>query len=212
MSTTYSKLALILVKDPITSSFIQQMAHEMGLLVRGVTTPEDAKIDGLRFRPDIVIIDLQPEPGPTGLDVVADLRMTQNRRIPAVIMTNHRSPYLVQDDPPSLRDCSYIIKTDVESPVALRAAIDRAIRGATTINHNNVMGLPVLTRNQAATLRLVANGLSNEQIAKIRNRSSRAIELTIARLYVALGVDRRSTVNSRVMAALMYHQSKVTVR
>ncbi len=43
MSTTYSKLALILVKDPITSSFIQQMAHEMGLLVRGVTTPEDAK-------------------------------------------------------------------------------------------------------------------------------------------------------------------------
>jgi len=96
--------------------------------------------------------------------------------------------------------------------MVIRAAIERAARGDAGIHYNNVAGLPALTRNQAAVLRLVANGLSNEQIAKSRNKSNRAVELTITRLYAALGVDRRSALNSRVAASLMYHQSKVTVR
>lgn len=207
-----ARQALILVKDPLLRSVVARMSYDVGLSVREARTIEEADLMGTRHSPDLIIAELVPEPGKTALDVVAELRKLHNRRIPAVILTSHRSPYLVQDDPPSLRDCSYIVRSDMDSAVIIRAAIERAIRGDTGIHHNNVMGLPKITRNQAAVLRLVASGLSNEQIAKSRNKSGRAVELTITRLYSALGVDRRAAVNSRVAASLLYHQSKVTVR
>jgi|GEM_PF-5441000 len=207
-----SQRALVSVKNVIVSSYVTEISTQLGLSVAHVEGNTTADLNDEQFHADLAVIELVPTFGPSALDFLTQIRAAQARRIPAVLISDHRSPYLVQDDPPSLRDCSYLVKADITSLEVVRNAIDRAARGLPGIHHNNEQGIPALTRNQAATLRLVASGLSNAQIAIARGRSVRAVELTIARLYTVLGVDRDRAINSRVAATLMYHQSGVTVR
>lgn len=204
--------ALIITRDALLGALIRQLLLEMGLASRTAGTTTEAISEGIKQIPNLIVVDLYPESGRTNLDAIAELRLTLGRRIPAVVITNHRSPYLVQNDPPSLRDCSYIVRSDVKSASVIRRAIERAQRGSTPLTHNDAADVPILTRNQAATLRLMASGLSNARIAQAQGKSNRAVELTIARVYAALGLENNSDFNPRVAAALLYHQSKVTVR
>ena len=212
VNRTLAKRTLIFIHDPMIRALVLMIARDAGLLVWAATSEATAQTEAMAFKPELIVTDLLPGPGMTGLDLLAKLRQEEDRRIPAVILTNHRSPYLVQDDPPSLRDCSYIVLADLASPEAIKAAMFTAATGGRTVHVNRDDTVPAVTRNQAATLRLVASGLNNEQIAIARNRSCRAVELTVARLYRSLGVDRHSTVNPRVAVTVMYHKSGVTVR
>lgn len=203
---------LVFIQDPLIRSLVLLICHEPNLAVRSVNSEGKAYEAADAFKPELVITDLTPSPGNTGLDFLAKVRSLQARRVPAVMLTNHRSPYLVQENPPPLQDCSYIVMADVDSPETVKLAIQRAASGKPAVRINRDEGIPSVTRNQAVTLRLLASGLNNEQIAIARNRSCRAVELTLTRLYRSLGVERHSTVNPRVAVTVMYHQSGVTVR
>jgi len=54
------------------------------------------------------------------------------------------------------------------------------------------------------TLRLIAEGWSNAEIAKQRGSSMRAVEKAVARTFDALGLNRTPNVNPRVAAATLY--------
>lgn len=203
---------LVFIQDPMIRALVLMICNEPNLAVRSVSNEAQAYEAASSFVPELVVTDLMPSPGNTGLDFLVRVRSQQSRRVPAVMLTNHRSPYLVQENPPPLQDCSYIVMADVDSPETIKLAIQRAASGKPAVRINRDESVPSVTRNQAVTLRLLASGLNNEQIAIARNRSCRAVELTLTRLYRSLGVERHSTVNPRVAVTVMYHQSGVTVR
>jgi deoxyribodipyrimidine photo-lyase len=69
-------------------------------------------------------------------------------------------------------------------------------------------GLPA----QADLLRLIASGLSNEEIAEREGVGVKAVERRIARLYQTLHVPTSVGTNPRVEATLMYNKAQVVVR
>jgi DNA-binding NarL/FixJ family response regulator len=64
-----------------------------------------------------------------------------------------------------------------------------------------------LTDVQIETLKLVAEGLSNSEIAIQRSVSQKSIEQTIARVAKALGITPDSKSNQRVHIARVYFRS-----
>ena len=66
--------------------------------------------------------------------------------------------------------------------------------------------LSALTQVQIETLRLVAQGRSNAEIAQIRFVTEKAVEHTITRLLSALNITSNPRNNSRVMLAREYYR------
>jgi DNA-binding CsgD family transcriptional regulator len=62
----------------------------------------------------------------------------------------------------------------------------------------------ILTITQLEVLKLVAQGLSTDEIAKIREVSPKAIESTIAKIHKAAGLKKSKSMNQRVQLARFY--------
>lgn len=161
--------------------------------------------------PDLIVIDLDLGPGPTGIDVLLHIR-AQTPWVAGVILTGHRSAKLVRRDlPTSVEGVAYVVKSDLQSTKDLRTAVESAIDGtpATLTGPDDV---PRLTAMQADLLRMINEGLSNEEIAKQRSRTLRSVQRMVARLYLTMGIEDVSSVNARVIAARMYRDGQVTTR
>ena len=84
--------------------------------------------------------------------------------------------------------------------------LSEAIRGTAdggTASSGTYTGVP-LSDAQVETLRLLAYGLSNEEIARARFVTLKGVEQSVRRIAEALGVDRKSGSNLRVALAREY--------
>jgi DNA-binding NarL/FixJ family response regulator len=62
----------------------------------------------------------------------------------------------------------------------------------------------VLTSNQIEVLKLIAQGLSTEEIASNRGVSAKAIESSIAKIQKVAGFKKSKSLNQRVQLARFY--------
>ena len=182
-----------------------------------------------------VLLDLHLGAGPTGIDLAVALR-NQQPRLGVVLLTTFDDPRLLSstlpEPPPGTR---YVTKRSLGSMedliVVLRDALgavglarmpdapgagpssdlldevasdDADGELATTPAHAD---LRELTDVQLETLRLVARGLSNAEIARRREVTERAVEAAIARLARHLGVAADAALNQRVHLAQVYFRS-----
>lgn len=153
------------------------------------------------------ILDLHLGSGPTGIDVAHALRR-KNPSIGIVFLTSFSDPRLLNPSLPPLPGGSqYITKQSVtEVDVLLKAIMDSVtIKREVKPEHNHAFGN--LSDIQIETLRLVAQGLTNAEIAKRRFVKPKSVELTINRVAKALGVTADSTQNQRVHIAKVYFRA-----
>ena len=73
-----------------------------------------------------------------------------------------------------------------------------------TADDGRAGGVTALTRHQLAVLGMIAQGWSNEQIARESGASVRAVERSISRIFERLGVTGDPATNPRVAAAARY--------
>ena len=147
------------------------------------------------------VLDLDLGLGPNGIDLAHALR----RRDPdlgIVILTSFTDPRLLAT---SLREVpegsAYVVKQSLEDMDILLSAIDGVTRGQVgTAPAPRV----ALSDAQIETLRLLACGLSNAEIARVRVVTEKSVEQAIKRVAVALGIDTSARVNQRVALARAY--------
>lgn len=151
---------------------------------------------------DVATLDLDLGPGPTGIDVAFGLRRLRPT-VGIVILTSFSDPRLLASSTRELPPgATYVVKqslTDIGFlSEAIRGAVlkDDASRPATS-------SVP-LSDAQIETLRLLAYGLSNEQIAQARFVSRKSVEQTVRRIADALGVGKETGSNLRVALAREY--------
>ena len=119
-----------------------------------------------------------------------------------MILTTYEDPRLLPIDADSLPLGSlYLIKdalTDIQMLVdAVGASLD-------TSRRLRIIDPPLsdrLTDAQADTLRMVAEGLTNAEIARQRGISERTVENTIGRIALRFGIQTSTTSNLRVKLA-----------
>lgn len=162
------------------------------------------------LKPDAVVLDLDLGAGPNGIDLAIGLRR-KNPKIGIVLLTTFEDPRLLDAKIPNVPlGVEYLIKRQVGEIQTLYKAIQKAIVSASNSKNLSVQknqGSPELakvTDSQLETMRLIAKGHSNSEIAAIRGVTEKSIEQTISRLVANLDLSKSGKGNQRVQISKMY--------
>jgi len=159
-------------------------------------------------RPDVAVMDLHLGNGPTGLDVAIELRK-RNPKIGLVFLTSYDDPRLLGPSTPEIPvGTVYLIKSDLKNLSAMKDAIELCVnkpKASQSARLDNPMAS--LTDSQVETLRLIAKGLSNSEIAKRKFVKERSVAVSISRIARQLGLQYLGNQNLRVNLAREYFKA-----
>jgi DNA-binding NarL/FixJ family response regulator len=196
---------VLLVED----NSLVRVALQAGLEGYGLTvhTAQDARSAMDSFathNPQVAVLDLHLGTGPTGID----LGMVMRERSPGiglVLLTSFTDPRLLRASLDSVPGgMLYLVKQSIDNLDLLISAINASPMTGT--DRTERAPRSTLTATQSDTLRLVAAGLSNSEIARVRVVTVAAVEKTIARTAQALDIPYSDEVNQRVALAKKYFQ------
>jgi DNA-binding NarL/FixJ family response regulator len=153
---------------------------------------------------DVAIVDLDLGPGPSGIDVCHTLR-THKPNLGLILLTSYQDPRIFDPSSSNLpKGCRFISKSELTD---FNLLVQTILSARMKPFHSKSEGLTdssILTITQLEVLKLVAQGLSTDEIAKIREVSPKAIESTIAKIHKAAGLKKSKSMNQRVQLARFY--------
>lgn len=180
-------------------------------VVADVGTAERALEAVARVRPDAALIDLDLGGGPTGADFAAEARSLLPH-LGIVILTSYEDPRLAGQDVDRLpTNARYVIKRDLDDARTLVTALERAVEAALAGARRTNTSPPYLrsdaarlTDAQVEIIRLVADGLTNAEIAKRRYVSEKSVERILNRIARELDISTEDGGNRRVLLTRAY--------
>jgi len=158
--------------------------------------------------PDVLVADLDLGGGPDGIATAHALR-NEHPRLAVVLLTAYADPRLLTTTVGQApAGAEYVIKQTVADASQLVLAIERAARaapGAGAVRPATSEPLMAdLTDVQLDTLRMLAEGMTNAEIAAARGVSTNTVERAVARTAAILGVQSDGPGNMRVLLARAY--------
>jgi DNA-binding NarL/FixJ family response regulator len=206
------KASIALVEDDdftrfTLSSAVRQLEFDV---VFETAKPSLALIEIPKKKPDLAVIDLHLGRGPTGIDLAHALRIRMPN-LGLLILSSFEDPRLLNSNLPSLPIGSIYLK---KSSLSDSAALDRALSRALLLKGGEVGDMAIeatllskFSNIQIETLRLMAKGLSNAEIAKRRFVTEKSVEIAIARIAKKLDLPRDSSINQRVHMANVFFRA-----
>lgn len=201
---SWSRRIVIVDDDPLVTSLLCSVLEREGFDARGCGSTAEARREIEEFDPDLVILDVNLGEGATGAQFGYVLQQT-NPGTALMFLTRYPTALATTWDTVGISgEVPVVSKDDVHDAETLLKAIDSAIRGrmgeANGVSESDP-GIQQLTRTQLEVLSLIAQGLTNEAIARRRKVSERAVEKQVKLIYGALGLSGDKDHNVRVMAA-----------
>lgn len=204
---------IVVDDDSFTRSMIAGALQMQGLDVIG----EAASVSNAmrlieQLKPEAAVIDLDLGEGPNGFDLATGIR----RKLPKiglVILTTYEDPRLLRTNinlPPA--GTEYLIKKNVTDIDILYKAIMKSIANAADLKNlehldkRKIYSLLNITDSQLETMRLVAQGLSNSEIAKMKSITEKSVEQSISRLTSHLDIPLGPASNQRVQISKLYYK------
>jgi two-component system, NarL family, response regulator LiaR len=195
--------AVLLDPHPIWLDAIELVLDRVGVTVVGKTHSGSEALRMVEERtPDLLTLELDPLPGePNGLDVLRQVHSTGADLRAIVLSTHHDSSHV--DSALAAGASAYVVKTahpdDVAS--AVRQAFDHSVfmPGAAPALTPPAAGAPVrierpggLTRREVEILKLVAEGHSNAQLARMLWVTEQTVKFHLSNIYRKLRVANRT--------------------
>ncbi len=163
-----------------------------------------------RMKLDAAILDLNLGRGPTGLDLALGLR----RNLPnigIVFLTSYKDPRLLgANSTMAPYGSMYLQKSSIRDISKIKRAIERSVEMSTdaqvrsNIPLRNLAHTNDLTDVQIEIVKMVSEGMSNQEIAKSRNVTEKSIEQTLSRILKKANIEMDDKKNRRVELALYY--------
>ena len=195
--------SVLLVEDDnlVRAALVAGLTHH-GFDVTAVGDARAAMASFAETSPEVAVLDLHLGAGPTGLDLAVGMR-ERSPDLGLVLLTSFSDPRLLRTSLDTIpAGMLYLVKQSVDDLALLATAIDSAPEAARS--PATTAPRSPLTAAQADTLRLLAAGLSNSEIARVRVVTDATVEKTIARTAQALGIPYEEGVNQRVALARAY--------
>jgi DNA-binding NarL/FixJ family response regulator len=149
---------------------------------------------------DVAVLDLDLGEGPNGIDLAHGLRKL-NPTIGIVLLTSFSDPRLFAASVKELPTSSaYVVKQSLNDIRILTTAIVASCQISQEQGESEVPRVP-LSDSQVETLRLLAYGLSNSEIARVRVVTEKSVEQAVKRAATALDIEIDPTANQRVALA-----------
>ena len=199
----------ILEDDPLTRNAIAEALQSRGYkIVAKAATAVEFLASFKRTPMDVALLDLHLGEGPTGVDVANEIR-NANRILGIVFLTSFSDPRLLS---PSLRELPkgsrYVTKGSIDDIEVLEKEIIASMEDVETGANRSRSDLDQLTDGQIETLRLVAAGCTNSQIAKERYVTEKTVEATLARIAKVLNLNLPEGHNARIHMAQVYFRAR----
>lgn len=157
--------------------------------------------------PDALIVDLDLGHGPSGLDVIGALG-ERVAEFGVLVLSNYPSASALSPGTSLPGSVGFLLKRHLSKPdevvEALEAVLHDSEPSGDVLPDVIPDELAMLTPTQFELLRLIALGMSNEQISEQRGVTLRSVESLVNRLFAALGLSSSSRSNARVRAAMTY--------
>jgi len=202
--------AVLIEDEALTRALLESLLGTLGFAVTAVDSAA-AGIQAVKETdPDLLISDLDLGDGPSGAHAIEWTERTCPW-VAVVILTIHRNPRLAE--PSVLTENPrrvHLVKDDIRSALDLQNGIEAAIQG-TKFSLAKSAKASVITKDQADVLRLMARGMSNKEIARVRQTTLGAVENITQRIYSNLHLTGDDSINPRAKAIAMYQNSQVTV-
>jgi DNA-binding NarL/FixJ family response regulator len=204
MTSSSARLhAVLLDPHPIWLDAIELVLDRVGVTVVGKTSSGSEALRMVEDRsPDLLTVELDALPGePSGLEVLRQARSTAAELKAIVLSTHHSSSHI--DSALAAGASAYVVKTahpdDVAS--AVRQAFDHSvfIPGAAQAPAPTPVDVSVrverpggLTRREIEILKLVAEGHSNVQLARMLWVTEQTVKFHLSNIYRKLDVANRT--------------------
>ena len=206
----YKRTVLVVENDDFMRSLIADSLESAGFDVATASNGLDAKRMMSSVDPDAIILDIDLGNGPTGLDVAAQITIT-NPEVGIVFLTDLPDPRFAREKHEVKKNQAYLNKKLLADSVTLVEAIEAVLMetGIDDFRHDKFDGRPLanLSRTQLEILKLLSEGKTNQQIADARGRSLSATESAVTRTLEELGIPKDAELNVRVVATCKYFEA-----
>lgn len=198
---------LIVEDDEFTGSLITSaLAHE-GFVTALATSALNAKAAMKTFDPDAVLVDIDLGDGPNGIEFVQFVNKS-TPEVAQILLSRFGDTVSAGARDARIPDgVAYLRKSVIQSTQGLVEAIREAIRGHTQeLRHDQRDKglLQKLTKSQKEILQMMAQGLSNKEIAARRNVSLSSVEQLVAGVLKAFDLTHDDKVVPRVEAIRIF--------
>ena len=198
---------LIVEDDDFTGSLITGALANEGFETTLATTALAAKKAVQSFDPDAVLVDIDLGDGPNGIELVQVLRKSRPE-IAVLLLSKYGDTVSAGAKDARIPDgVAYLKKSELHSTANLVEAITDTMRGkATTLRHDQGKSgrLGALTKSQREALQMMAQGLSNKEIAARKGVSLSSVEQLVNGVFKAFGLSHDDRVVPRVEAIRIY--------
>lgn len=207
--------ALLVDDDPFTRVVLSAALRELGIetvATAGSATEAMELLAAGKF--ELAVLDLDLGEGPTGIDLAHGLRRLAPK-IAIVVLSTYAEPRLLgskqQELPAGVR---YVVKQSIGQVDALGEVISEVVASPLESQTKGLSSgaLSQLSDSQVDIMRLIAEGRSNEEIARLVFLAEGSVEKAIARIIKKLDVKADRTQNQRVMLAQFYFQMTKAAR
>ena len=186
------------------SSLLADVLTGYGFNVRTAADVSHARQEIDDFDPDMLLLDVSLGDGPNGIHLAHAMRLSRPD-IAILVFTRHTDIASATNDglelPPGV---GFLRKHLVSDQAYLIEAMEKVLREQedfVTEEQKTVDAFAFLGANGSRTLRLIAEGFDNEEIARRCGVSRKTVERWIEQMYRDLGIDTKGLLNPRVAAA-----------
>lgn len=202
---------LIVENDSFAGTFMSKSLDAAGFSIISVADTAPIAMKTLReTSPDCALIDIELGTGPNGIDIARAFRKLKPS-IGIVFLTSIVDPRLIDLKGLELPEGSiYLSKSFVSDTSEISESLHESMRLAKDKSLPCIIRYPKsqlqLTNGQFELIRLIADGLSNKEIARKKFVTLKSTENSIARLAKKLDLKDTNTNSQRVLIAKRYFQ------
>jgi DNA-binding NarL/FixJ family response regulator len=202
---------LIVENDSFAGTFMSKSLDAAGFSIISVADTAPIAMKTLReTNPDCALIDIELGTGPNGIDIARAFRKLKPS-IGIVFLTSIVDPRLIDLKGLELPEGSiYLSKSFVSDTSEISESLHESMRLAKDKSSPCIIRYPKsqlqLTNGQFELIRLIADGLSNKEIARKKFVTLKSTENSIARLAKKLDLKDTNTNSQRVLIAKRYFQ------
>ena len=200
----YTRSVLVVEDEPFIRGLVADKLKSDGFKVEVASSAAEARKIAANNDIDVVVMDIDLGPGPSGLDLGIALHK-MHPELALVFLTHVPEPRIFGIDVKSVpKNAAYLLKERLADPTVLNNAIEAALRDKVSPEYRDDLKpshpLMNVSKTQLDVLRMIAKGMSNQQIAEARGTSLRAVENLVNRAISAAGIDVKSKTSARVIA------------
>lgn len=199
----FTRRILLVEDEQLTRALLTNLVREAGFEVQSCGSAEEASEIAEKFDPDAMVVDISLGDGPTGLDLIAAMQASRPH-LAFVVLSNYAA---TPEHFKILSKVAYLRKRDVSDPTVLIEALNGVLTDqdpAKTYPLRNIEAISRLTKQQTAVLSMIAQGLTNQEIASRRKTTIQSTEQLITRIYRTLELERSSSSSMRVSASMLF--------